>query len=395
MWGTHQQKFICSDVRLSEMGRSLWEAYKHNRIFREVCSWLWDMTQSIGTWSHCFGGEEALVTIPERKEIECVLINGCFIPSLSNLPSGTIVAPLREARAFFQNSQSADPLEALHSFLRSEEGLVIYIPEGQEFTVSWMVRHYYICEEENYHKVCVPYIVFILGKGTAASIEMEILALPQHFHLFGQTLCFLGEEAELILTMRSLPKGVENILWSHHVEVERRGACAIVQEMDSMGKGWFRNHFLLKGEAAHGESLVKIHNGECLGVHNMMYHDAQATSSRQNIRSILEEGCFAFEGGIHISSKGNLSNAYQKHDTLLLSHHASARTFPRLEILTDDVKASHGATVGSLDAHLLAYLRSRGFSLMDAKKALQKSFLALGIENDYFRKLQKKGLSNV
>ncbi|AAF38944.1 Fe-S cluster assembly protein SufD [Chlamydia muridarum str. Nigg] len=389
MRGTYQQRLIHPNERLLEALSSLWGKYQRDHVFRDACSWLREIPQGTNPWIYCLGGSEFFTPFSDQKSADCVFVNGYFVPSLSKLPSGILVAPLCEARAFFQKKQDKDPLEKAHSLLRGEEGTVIYIPEGQKFEAPLVVHHHYVGSEENdYKKMSAPYFVFILGKGASISIEMETMTIPQNFHLFGQTLGFLGEEAELILTVKSFPKGTERVVWSHHVEVERKGACAVVQEMRSMGKGWFRNAFSLRGESAHGESLVKVLGGDCLGVHNTMYHDARATSSRQNIRSILDEGYFAFEGGIHISPQGTLSNAYQKHDTLLLSNRASAATFPRLEILTDDVKASHGATVGSLNAHLLTYLRSRGFSLMDAKQTLQKSFLALDIEKTYFPKLK-------
>ncbi|AAX50964.1 SufD family Fe-S cluster assembly protein [Chlamydia trachomatis] len=395
MWGTHQQRQIHPDTLLADVTRSVWRQYQRDHVFREACSWLKEMTQE-DSWIYCVGGCEIGAISSEERAATCVFVNGCFAPSLSVLPAEIIVAPLREARAFFQKRDEDDVVEELHSLLRGEEGTVIYIPEGTELQTPLFVQHHYVCsEEENKKTVSAPYIVFVLGKGAAISIEMGMSALPDNVYLLGKTLCFLGEEAELVLTMKPLPKGTERIIWAHHVEVERRGACALIQDMRSMGKGWFRNSFFLKGETAHGESLVKVLGGDFLGVHNTMHHDDRETTSRQNIRSILEEGSFSFEGGIYISPRGTLSNAYQKHDTLLLSNRASASTFPRLEILTDDVKASHGATVGSLNAHLLTYLRSRGFSLIEAKQALQKSFLTLDIEKPYFPKLQKQDLYHV
>ena len=392
MWETPSQKLVHPNARLPQLVNALWNQYQRDHVFRNTCSWLREMAQGIELWSSCENENAVFIEPRDKKRMGCVFVNGNFVPALSSLPAGILVAPLREARALFQKNSELDLLEEVHSCLRGEEGTVIYIPAGQNVKPSLAMRYHYVCDEANNDKKFgVPYIVFVLGKGASATIEMETEALPKNFHLFGQTQCFLEEDAELVLTIKPFPEGVERVVWANRVAIEQKGACAIVQEMYAM-KGWFRNSFALKGESAHGESLVKVIGGGQLGVYNTMHHDAQATSSRQNIRSILDDGCFTFEGGIHISPKGSLSNAYQKHDTLLLNNRASVTTFPRLEILTDDVKASHGATVGSLNSTLLTYLRSRGFSLADAKQMLQKSFLTLGIEKDYFPKLKEQGL---
>ena len=67
-----------------------------------------------------------------------------------------------------------------------------------------------------------------------------------------------------------------------------------------------------------------------------------------------------FAGKILVHKDAQKTNAYQKNDNLLLSDDAEIDTKPELEIYADDVKCSHGATVGDLDPRALFYLRSRG-----------------------------------
>ncbi|EPJ23147.1 hypothetical protein CP08DC60_1084B, partial [Chlamydia psittaci 08DC60] len=99
---------------------------------------------------------------------------------------------------------------------------------------------------------------------------------------------------------------------------------------------------------------------------------------------------FLFEGGIHITSQGVFSDAYQKHDTLLLSDDACVTTFPRLEILTDDVKASHGAAVGPLDPQQIFYMQSRGMTREEAQKKLVQGFLSIEPGQEAFPKLSEQ-----
>ena len=82
----------------------------------------------------------------------------------------------------------------------------------------------------------------------------------------------------------------------------------------------------------------------------------------------------SFQGKIYVHPIAQKTQAYQINNNLILNEGAIANTKPNLEIFADDVKASHGATVGQLDAQQLFYLRTRGFSEELAKQFLVKGF---------------------
>ena len=77
---------------------------------------------------------------------------------------------------------------------------------------------------------------------------------------------------------------------------------------------------------------------------------------------------------IHVHEGAQRTDAVQSNDTILLSGAAEADSRPRLEIYADDVKCTHGATVGELDEDALFYLRSRGISLEQARRMLVRAF---------------------
>ena len=83
-----------------------------------------------------------------------------------------------------------------------------------------------------------------------------------------------------------------------------------------------------------------------------------------------------FNGKIIVRKDAQKTNAFQQNNNLVLSDDASMNTKPQLEIFADDVKCSHGATIGQLDEETLFYLRSRGLSLDNAKSILQHAFLS-------------------
>ena len=81
-----------------------------------------------------------------------------------------------------------------------------------------------------------------------------------------------------------------------------------------------------------------------------------------------------FNGKIMVRQDAQKTNAYQSNNNILLSDNATINTKPQLEIFADDVKCSHGATIGQLDENAMFYLRSRGLGEKDAKNLLLYAF---------------------
>jgi Fe-S cluster assembly protein SufD len=83
----------------------------------------------------------------------------------------------------------------------------------------------------------------------------------------------------------------------------------------------------------------------------------------------------AFAGRIHVMRDAQKTNAFQRNNNLLLSDQAKISTKPQLIIDADDVKCSHGATVGQLDEEALFYLRSRGIPEKEARLMMTHAFM--------------------
>jgi Fe-S cluster assembly protein SufD len=88
-----------------------------------------------------------------------------------------------------------------------------------------------------------------------------------------------------------------------------------------------------------------------------------------------------FYGKIIVAKDAQRTEAYQENHNLLLSDGAKVDTKPQLEIYADDVKCSHGATIGRLNEEEQFYMRSRGITLEDAKVLQMISFIAPVLEN--------------
>ncbi len=105
-------------------------------------------------------------------------------------------------------------------------------------------------------------------------------------------------------------------------------------------------------------------------------HIEPHTRSLQLFKGVLyDQALSSFQGKIRVEQKAQKTEAYQLNNNLILSSQASANSKPNLEIFADDVKASHGATVGQLNADELFYLKTRGLDDAVAKKLLIRGFL--------------------
>ena len=110
-------------------------------------------------------------------------------------------------------------------------------------------------------------------------------------------------------------------------------------------------------------------------------HDAPPCTSRQTVKNVLAGRSHGvFQGRIEVARAAQKTDGYQMNQALLLSPDAEIDTKPELEIFADDVKCSHGATVGELDAEQLFYLRSRGIPDAEARAMLVRAFLAEALD---------------
>lgn len=112
-----------------------------------------------------------------------------------------------------------------------------------------------------------------------------------------------------------------------------------------------------------------------------MHHDHPHCSSRQLFKGIAGgTSRVDFYGKIIVAQDAQRTEAYQENHNILLSDGAKVDTKPQLEIYADDVKCSHGATIGRLNEEEQFYMRSRGISLEEAKVLQMISFIAPVLE---------------
>lgn len=134
----------------------------------------------------------------------------------------------------------------------------------------------------------------------------------------------------------------------------------------------------LAGEGAEVETAGVAMGGDQqhFDHHTEHIHEARKTSSNLDFKVALTHAARStYTGMIRIARHAGGSEAYQENRNLLLSHDARAESIPELEILTDDVRCSHGATVAPIDPEQLFYLQSRGLANLQAMRVIVYGFL--------------------
>jgi Fe-S cluster assembly protein SufD len=109
-------------------------------------------------------------------------------------------------------------------------------------------------------------------------------------------------------------------------------------------------------------------------INHLIHH----CESHEHYKGIVDEqASAAFNGKVFVHQDAQKTNAYQQNDTLVLSPFAVMNSKPQLEIFADDVKCSHGATIGQFDERALFYLKSRGMTTESATHMLKAAFLSV------------------
>jgi Fe-S cluster assembly protein SufD len=161
--------------------------------------------------------------------------------------------------------------------------------------------------------------------------------------------------------------------------VHQEQNSSIASSTITLHGGLVRNNMeiVLDGKGAENKTSGLFLTDKTQHVDNYVFinHNKPECTSNQLFKGVLDDGSTgAFTGRILVSRDAQKTMAYQKNNNLLLTADAKMHTRPQLEIYADDVKCSHGATVGQLDQEAMFYLRSRGISKEEARLLLMFAF---------------------
>lgn len=168
-------------------------------------------------------------------------------------------------------------------------------------------------------------------------------------------------------------------------ELHQERSSRVASHSISLGGGIVRNdlHAVLAGEGADCvlNGLYLVEGRQLVDNHMKVEHAAAHCDSHELYKGVLDGKARAvFNGLIHVHPGAQKTDAKQSNRNLLLSSEAIANSNPQLEIYADDVKCTHGSTVGQLDEDAIFYLRSRGIGIEAARSLLTYAFASELVE---------------
>lgn len=171
-----------------------------------------------------------------------------------------------------------------------------------------------------------------------------------------------------------------------HTFVQQQRDSLTTVNTFSFGGQWVRNNldFIQNGENIQSfmNGITIIGKDQFVDHHTAVHHNQPHCESYQNYKGIYkDESHGVFNGKVFVNKIAQKTNAYQQNNNILLNEGAKIDSKPQLEIFADDVKCSHGCTVGQLDEDSMFYLRARGISKEAAQGLLLYAFSNDAMQN--------------
>lgn len=325
--------------------------------------------------------------IPQLDTILILVVNGWF-HSVSlqgnQLPEGVLIGgfeAIGQSHPELVNPRygkladtEGDPMVALNTALAGD-GFFIYIPPGVRLEKPVQVIN--LLESEKNIFVSQRNMVIVEPGSRLQLVVCDHTLNLNRYFANSVTEVFTGENGEVdvcsVQNQHNLTGSVHSVF--HHQE---RDSLLTTHSITLHG-GMVRNNLkvLLDGEnaEAHLYGMAFLDRKQHVDNFLEVVHARPNCLSDQHYKHVLDDAASgAFSGRIHVVRDAQKTNAYQRNNSLLLTDKALMQTKPQLIIEADDVKCSHGATVGQIDESALFYLRSRGIEEPRARLMLMNAF---------------------
>jgi Fe-S cluster assembly protein SufD len=310
--------------------------------------------------------------------------NGYNLDALSSLPRGVILEPLRVAAD--KHRQLVEPL--LFSLARADRdrftalhaafftgGTFLYVPDGVVIDEPIVAKH----TSHEGGSAVLPHTLIVAGRGARFHYLDEYVADgdEEPGYRTGSAEIFVGEGAEVGYV--ALQKWGRNA-WHFGDQRARLEKDSKLKLFSVTLGGRFsktRVEASLVGQGAEAElkAIYFAAGQQFFDFHTLQDHQVGNTRSDLLFKGALQDSArTVYAGLIRIEKGAARSDAYQANRNLVLSDHAKATSIPMLEIDNNDVRCTHGATVGPVDPQHLFYLRSRGIPEQTAKRMIVQGF---------------------
>lgn len=341
------------------------------------------------------------VLIPGLDAYRVVLVNGRFAPELSSLqglPSGARLGGMRAAiesdpdqlrdRINGVAAGQAGMFTALNT-AALDDGFVVLIDRATILDRPIELIHLSVAHAEP--RVAQPRNLFALDAGAQATLIERYVSLDEAAYCTNAVLeISLGRDA--VLKHERLQLESPNAFHLSALYLQQDANSRYQGVNVGMGATWSRTELRSRFSGENAEcdfqGLYLAGDRQLMDYHLDVEHSVPNCVSRETFKGILYgKGRAVFDGRVFVAKGAQKTDAAMSNRNLMLSENAEVDTKPQLEINADDVKCSHGTTVGQIEPEMLFYLRSRGISA-----SLARRMLCLGFAGEIIEALSSEAL---
>ena len=319
-----------------------------------------------------------------------VFVDGCYAPGLSTPPALTgevhvdSLARLRaeepgrlEPHLGSLASVKEHPFAALNTaFL--DDGAALFVPDGAQ--VESPMHVVFLTTQNDAPVVQHPRVLVVAGEGSRAVVIQDHVELgASDVFTNAVTEVSVGRNATLDLVL--LQRESDRHFHVSNLQVRQERDSRFASHTVTLGGALVRNDLGVQlagvGAECRMRGLFVADGDQLIDNHTCIDHAVPHGTSHETYKGVLGgRARGVFRGRVHVRPHAQKTHASQSSLNLLLSEGAEINTKPQLEIHADDVKCSHGSTIGQLDEDALFYLRTRGIEEQAARDLLAKGFVS-------------------
>ena len=347
-------------------------------------------------------------TIPGLDCYQLVLVNGVWDGEVrgGELAEGVTVKRVNESLRdpgtvlFSENEKWGNQHFANLNAALFTDGLFISVGKGIDIVKPLHIIHLYTAGE---NRLVQPRHVLVVGAGAGLSvIESTVTAMgAAKMWINGLTEIVVHNDARLDhVTIQSASAGTR--LVQHTTVRQKKQSLYNNYHFTLPGADLVRNDLQARLEDDHTEThlygLYLTAGSQLVDNHTLVDHQKPNCFSNELYKGVLlEQSTGVFNGKVYVHRDAQKTNAFQQNNNLVIGKRATIDNKPELEIFADDVKCSHGSTVGQFSEEALFYLRARGIGEATAKALLINAFafdvtekLKIGAVETYINQLIRR-----
>lgn len=339
----------------------------------------------------------------EIDTYKVVFIDGVYSPFLSDtthdgLDVCLISAALSKAKYrdlihtyFNKTTNKEDSLTALNTSY-TQEGAYVYIPKSVVAEKPIEIIHFSTGKEKSLW--LQPRNLIVVDQNAQVQILERHQSLKEHNVVTNSvTEIYAHQDAFVDYYKIQNDLSTASLIDNTYISQEKNSNVSV--HTFSLGGKLIRNNlnFYLKGENCHStlKGVTLLEDQQHVDHYTLVDHISPNCESHQDYKGVFSEGSKGvFNGKIHVDQLAQKTNAFQQNNNILLDDKATVNTKPQLEIFADDVKCSHGCTVGQMDDDALFYLMSRGIPKKEARALMTYAFANNVLESVELPVLKKR-----